>query len=337
MPVAKIPYTYVVRKNGREYWRFRRAGLHTSLPGKPGDTEFHAEYARLLSIGAQAPAAVPNDSMAALIRAYRQSAEFKALRAPTQLDYGKTLDLLESIMGPEPYRLVTAGMVKAVRDKFAATPRKAHKLKQMASRLYTWGQEEGLVKRGHNPAGEFKKLKVRATPIIPWSEEEITLFLAHAPTHLKTVVLLALCTGQRAEDVVRMEWPSFQGPFVRVVQSKTGEPLDIACHPDLRAHLEAVKTRFSGRIARAASGRPYTANGFAKAIADLGAKIPGWPGNRSPHGLRYAAAGRLEEVGVTPAIASSILGHRTYQMAMKYLAGRRNSEAAMKRVHHHAR
>lgn len=200
------------------------------------------------------------------------------------------------------------------------------------SRLYSWAQEEQLVPKGCNPAAEFKRLKVRQKSIPVWSEEEITLFLAHCPPHLKSVVLLALCTGQRAEDVVSMDWTAYQGGIIRVVQSQTGEPLMIPCHKQLREHLEAVRTRFKGRIARAASGRPYTANGFAKALADCAAKIPTWPGDRSPHGLCYAAAARLEEAGVGPAVASMIMGHRTYAMAMKYLMARREAEAAMRRV-----
>jgi hypothetical protein len=40
----------------------------------------------------------------------------------------------------------------------------------------------------------------------------------------------------------------------------------------------------------------------------------------------------LEEAGVTPADASSVLGHRTYQMAMKYLSQRKRSAEAMAKV-----
>jgi integrase len=129
-----------------------------------------------------------------------------------------------------------------------------------------------------------------------------------------------------------MEWPAYQGAFIRVRQSKTGEPLDIACHPMLRAHLDGIRTNFGGRIARTALKRPYSANGFAQHIRRVAAKIPGFPKDRSPHGLRYAAAGRLEEVGVTPGDASSVLGHRTYQMAMKYLSQRKRSAVAMAKV-----
>lgn len=337
MPPADLPFTFVIRKpNGKEYWRFRRGGLTGSLPGKPGDAAFYARYAELKALSESRAPEKQAGTFAALIADYLASVEFKALRPPTQLDYRATLDLIAAELGEQPYRLTTRAMIKAVRDDHAATPRKAHKIKQMVSCLYTWAADNDLVPGDFNPAKSIKRLKHRAKAIIPWSEEEIALFLDRAPPHLYTAVLLALCTGQRAEDVVTMDWTAYQGAFIRVKQSKTGEPLDIACHSGLRAHLDRIKTRFNGRIARAASGRPYSANAFNKAIYDLGKKIEGWPGDRSPHGLRYAAAGRLEEAGVTPAHASAVLGHRTYQMAMKYLAQRKASAAAVARVEQRA-
>lgn len=330
--MADVPYTYVIRKpNGREYWRFRRAKLHTALPGRPGEVAFQKEYARLLELSAApAPAAAVEGSFSALIAAYRGSAEFKALRQATQTDYEKTLDLLKEELGEAPYRLVTQAMVKAIRDDLASTPRKAHKVKQMVSRLYSWAAEENLVKEGHNPAAKIKRLKVRAKTITPWSDSEITLFLAHAPAHLRMAVTLMLYTGQRVEDVASMEWTQYQGRFVRVRQSKTDEMLEVAVHPTLAALLDPVKIR-RGRICKSAKGRPYTANALRKAISDQCAAIDGMP-SRSSHGLRYASAGMLEEAGCIVGEITSVIGHRTYQMAMKYLTARRNSAAAIARL-----
>jgi integrase len=330
VPEDRPKFTYVVK--GR-YWQFRRGKLKAPLPGKPGTAVFAAEYARLIALSEGKAPEPPQETLAALIRGYRASAEFNALRVPTQLDYGRTLDLIEADdLAQEPYAMISGPMVKAVRDEYAKTPRKAHKIKQTISRLYSWAQESGKVPQGYNPAAGFKRLKVRSRSIVPWSEEEIALFLTHCPLELRTPFLLALCTGQRPEDAVTMEWSAYQGDFIRVRQSKTDETLDIACHPDLRAHLDSIRTSFGGRIARTALKRPYSANGFAQHIRRVAEKIEGFPPNRSPHGLRYAAAGRLEEVGVTPADASSVLGHRTYQMAMKYLSQRKRSAASMAKV-----
>lgn len=265
-----------------------------------------------------------------MIAAYRVSAEFKALRPSTRADYENTLDLLKAELGDAPYRLITQAMVKAIRDDLASTPRKAHKVKQMVSRLYSWAAEENLVKEGHNPAAKIKRLKVRAKTITPWSDSEIALFLTHAPAHLRMAVTLMLYTGQRVEDVASMEWTQYQERFVRVHQSKTDEMLEIAVHPTLAAVLNPVKIR-RGRICKSAKGRPYTANALRKAISDQCAMIDGMPA-RSSHGLRYAAAGMMEEAGCTVGEITSVIGHRTYQMAMKYITARKNSLSAISRL-----
>jgi integrase len=328
MTGASLPFTYVI---GGKYWRFRRGELKAALPGKPGDPAFHARYSELLAQSERKAPEPDTNSFAWLIARYRKSAEFGALRPLTRLDYDKTLDLITDELGEQPFALTTAKMIKQVRDEHAATPRKAHKFKQMVSRLYSWAQEESLVESDHNPAASIKRLKVRQKAITPWSEDEIVRFLAAAPLWLQTPVLLALYTGQRREDVVRMTWADYQGAFVRVRQSKTGEPLDIACHKVLRSHLSSIKTAFGGPIARNAKGRPFTANALSQAIRRQIDEMPGFPHDRSMHGLRYAAAARLDEAGCTLTEAVAVLGHRTYQMAHRYMAQRRASEAAMAR------
>lgn len=329
MPEARLKFTYVV---GGKYWRFRRGDLKAALPGHPGDPEFHARYAELVAQSERKAPEPDTSSFAWLIARYRKSAEFNALKPLTRLDYDKTLNLIIRELGDEPYKLTTSKMVKQVRDDHAATPRKAHKFRQMVSRLYSWAQEEGFAE--HNPASAIKRLKIRQKAITPWSEEEIAAFLKAAPLWLKTPVLLALCTGQRREDVVRMAWADYQGAFIRVRQSKTGEPLDIACHKVLRLHLSSIRTAFGGPIARNAKGRPFTANSLSQAIRRQIGLMDGFPTDRSIHGLRYAAAARLDEAGCTLTEAVAVLGHRTYQMAHRYMAQRRASEAAMRRQEH---
>jgi integrase len=193
VPETKLPFTYVI---GDKYWRFRRGELKAALPGKPGVPAFHARYGELLALSERKAPEPDRESFAWLIGKYRASAEFGALRPSTRSDYDKTLTLLAQELGAEPFMLTTRAMIKAVRDDYSATPRKAHKIKQMASRLYSWADENDLVPPEFNPA-KMKRLKVRVKAITPWSEEEIALFLAHCPAELKTPFLLALCTGQR--------------------------------------------------------------------------------------------------------------------------------------------
>lgn len=333
---STLKYTYLAKKR---YWRFRHKAVgDVPLPGNPGDPEFHTRYAELLElIKREGPKAPSRESFAWLVKQYRQSIEFNALRSTTKDDYERTLDLIVKELGDQPFRLTTRKMIKAVRDDFAAQPRKAHKIKQMASRLYSWADEGELVPDGFNPAAGIKKIKYREDPYVAWSEEEIDLFVQHAPEYVLTPVMLALYTGQRAADVAAMTWTQVKGQFMRVRQDKTGEMLDIPCHPKLIAYLTALEQRRGKSavvIALGKTSKAFTSGALSNALRRSVADIPEMP-RRSLHGLRYAAAARLEEAGCTIEEITSILGHRTYQMGMKYATQRKQAERALAKQQNH--
>jgi integrase len=339
VPKTELPYTYVVKG---KYWRFRRGGLNCPLPGQPGDAAFHAAYAEKMGSFEKAKKPTDRNSYKWLSQRYRQSAEFRALADATQLDYSKTLDLLEEELGESPYRYITRAMVKAVRDDYADHPRKAHKIKQMVSALYGWADQEQLVPEKFNPAAGLKKLKTKGgeQEIVVWSDHEIALFLQHVEPRMKTPVILALYTGQRLSDVVAMTWTLYQGDMIRVRQSKTRAMLDIPCHSLLRAHLDSIKPK--GRKIVPLPGKDFiciregaeawSANNFGSAMSRAVRATPGMPHNRSMHGLRYAAGSTMEEAGCTVAEIESILGHQTFKMALKYASQRLRAKAALAKV-----
>lgn len=344
LPVADLTLEYTYLAKGK-YWRFRRNGRDTAIKGAPGTKEFFDHYNALMAqettlSSDRGPA---RNSFAFLIAKYRKSAEFLALKDVTQLDYSRTLDLLVTELGDQPYAYITRKMVKAVRDDYAAQARKAHKIKQMVSRLYSWAQEEDMVPEGYNPAATIKKLarKGGTREITVWSDEEIDLFLKTCPDRIVTPVMLALYTGQRAADVMAMTWSHWQGNIIRVRQSKTRAMLDLPCHPQLQARLTMEKARRDGMLicvrtpADPKTDRPaehWNDNTFGAALYRAVMSTPDMPPNRSLHGLRYAAASRMEEAGSTVAEIEAVLGHRTFQMALKYATQRLRAKAAIERL-----
>lgn len=337
MVKTDLPFTYCHRKRlkggVREYWRFRRGDIDTPLPGSPGDPAFHAKYAELCSIeeGRRAKEEKAAHTVDWLIDRYLASAEYDALKGITQTDYARILEYVRRGMGPERYDCVTRASVKALRDCYAKQPRTAHKIKQIVSLLYSWADQADLVESGFNPAANLKRLKWKPKSIEVWSEEEISLFLGKCAKFMQTPIMLALYTGQRREDVVQMDWRDVQGNVVRVRQNKTGEALSIPLHPELRKHLASIRTGFGGKIVRAADGKPMNANSLSSALYRAVEAIPEMP-HRTLHGLRYAAAARLEAVGCGVYEITSIIGHRTYQMAIKYMSQRKDAEAAMEKL-----
>jgi integrase len=307
------------------------------LPGTPGEAEFHAKYASLLAqverVGNAGEAG--HGTFNWLVKQYEGSVEFKQLADPTQRDYSTTLRVIEDKLGDQLYRFTTRAMVKAVRDDFASTPRKAHKIKQTVSRLYSWAAENSLVPDNMNPAQGIKTLKPKGgvQEYVAWSDAEIDLFCQSCPPHVLTPVLIALYTGQRREDVVRMTWQQFQGDVVRVRQSKTTALLDIACHSVLRRHLERLRPHAQGVVICTTSyGKAFTANGLSKALWSAVLAVKGMANNRSMHGLRYSAGARMEEAGCTVAEIEAVLGHRTFKMALKYASQRMRSRSAIDKL-----
>lgn len=342
--MVDLPYTYKNRKRlatglWRDYWRFRRDGRDTPLPGSPGDAAFHARYSELVADPRPTDATLERHTFAWLAKAYLDSTEFAALADKTQDDYRNVLDgRLTPILGIERFDCINRPAIKAIRDNVAETlsARTAHKVKQVASLLYTWAEQEDLLPPNFvNPAMGIRKIKAKSKSIEIWSPEEIELFLANCDEATKTPVLLALYTGQRREDLVQMQWSAVLGEMVRVRQNKTNEPLTIRCHRELRKHLATITTRFKGPILRGKDGKPMTANQLSMQINRAVALIDGMP-HRTLHGLRYAAAGALESVGCSVVQISSIVGHRTYQMAMKYASQRKDMEAAMDKLENQA-
>ena len=81
---------------------------------------------------------------------------------------------------------------------------------------------------------------------------------------------LLLYTGQRGSDVARIARPAV-GEKIRVVQQKTGAPLTITVHPELRRSFEACP---SGHLAAivTAHGVPFSIKGFGQFMSDEFAK-----------------------------------------------------------------
>jgi integrase len=74
-------------------------------------------------------------------------------------------------------------------------------------------------------------------------------------------MMLALYTGQRRGDVLRMNWSDVDQGAVAVVQEKTGKRAWIPLHRDLREELRTTNRR-STRILTGDRGQPLRLEGF---------------------------------------------------------------------------
>jgi integrase len=146
-----------------------------------------------------------------------------------------------------------------------------------------------------------------------WSDDDEAQFRQHAPVHLHLPLMLALWTGQRQGDLLRLPWSAYDGKTIRLRQSKTGIKIFIPVGAPLKVALDAAAAVKSGPIILISTDkRPWTSDGFRSSwrkacekagIADI-----------TFHDLRGTAVIRLALAGCTEPEIATITGHRLAQV-----------------------
>ncbi|MGE4339874.1 MAG: tyrosine-type recombinase/integrase [Pigmentiphaga sp.] len=175
---------------------------------------------------------------------------------------------------------------------------------QVLALVLSWSKDRGLIT--DNPCARGGRLYRRTRAENVWSAADEAAFLAAAPAHLHLPLIMALWTGQRQGDLLRLCWTAYDGRVIRLRQSKGGVRVVISVGAPLKAAIEATKKR-STVILTNSEGRPWTADGFRsswrKACAAAG--ISGVTFND----LRGTAVTRLALAGATEAEIATITGH----------------------------
>ena len=174
------------------------------------------------------------------------------------------------------------------------------------ARVLSWALDRGLVT--HNPLEKAGRLYRGSRADKIWSVEDEDAFLRHAPAHLHLPLVLALWTGQRQGDLLRLPWSGYDGTQIRLRQRKGGLRVTIPVGAPLRASLDAAAKAKKGPIVLVNSdNKPWTSDGFRSSWRKACAKA-GIVGVRF-HDLRGTAVTRLAIAGCTEAEIATITGH----------------------------
>lgn len=317
------PHVNAVRSRGKRYYYFhpargtQRAGKAIRIPGDPVDPEgslsadWWEAYRRIA--GAAAPAA-PSGTFALLIDAHQQSLEWKALSPRTREEWSRHLRDVRAAWGDLQVRGVEPKHVLALRDSRAKTPANANNLIRALSSLLAWAVPRGW--RENNPCHAIHKLKI-GEGYAPWPWEAIEYFAVHARPDLWHAAALALFSGQRLSDVLKVKWSDISDGLICVRQGKTGKSLWIPVHRRLAAIL-AQPPRISVYVLTHTRGRPWTLHGFKASWSnELNRVVMKQLRDKRLvfHGLRKSAVVTLLEAGATDAEVSAITGQSREMVA----------------------
>ena len=329
MTRVKLKYLHCFNdRHGKPHYYFRYRGQRWSIPA-PGTASFATAYDALLAHIKANPLLLGSNvefmpgSLAWAIEKFLASPLYNERAETTKRNYRRVFDQLRESWGAGLLRDLQPRHVRKIRNDIAAkSTTGADIAMSLISALWEFATEQlGLDELGADPTHGIKRVHKVAHEHEPWPQDLIERFLCEARPSLRWAVRLALYTGQRRSDLVKMKWSDFDGDSIEVRQQKTGELLSIPCHTELRAELENMP-RIADTILVGERGAPLTGSSLSvmvrKALREMG--VDGY----AIHGLRKNAAVALADAGCTPHEIAAITGHRTLGMVAHY--GKRHDQ-----------
>lgn len=288
----------------RTYWYAWKAG--PPLRGQPGSPEFIASY----NAAAATKVMPPQGVILSILQGYQASEDFLGLASSTRRGYVALITRIEKEFGDFPLSALsdrrTRGVCLAWRDRLAASSgrRQADYAWSVFALVLSWALNRGLI--AANPCARGGRLYRGSRRENVWTAADEAVFRERAPPHLHLPLMLALWTGQRQGDLLRLAWSAYDGTHIRLRQSKNGVRVVIPVGAPLKAALDAAP-KSSTIVLVNSDGAPWTSDGF-RASWGKACKRVGVVGV-TYHDLRGTAVTRLAIAGCTEAEIATITGH----------------------------
>jgi integrase len=310
-----------IDRHGKARFYFRRPSFkQVPLPGLPWSPEFMAAYelakdSSRLEIGARR---VRAGSVAAAVTCYFGSLAFATLAETSRTTRRRILERFREEHGDKSIATLARAHVERMVNAKVATPGSALNFLVALRGLMRHAINVGL--RVDDPTSGVRGPKFRSAGFYTWTEEDIAAFESKHPlgTRARLAFALLLYTAQRRADVIKLGRQHLRDGLLHVRQSKTGKPLAIPLHPELRAALDATRSEHLTFLVRR-EGKPFHADAFSHWFRRK-CREAGLPARASVHGLRKAACRRLAEAGCSASVIAAISGHATLREVSRYTA-----------------
>jgi integrase len=225
---------------GKRYYYFRRPGVKPLRLPDFGTPEFEIEYQKALHAdGSEIGSArtLPGTLNEAVV-SYYKSLAFRELAQSSQYMRRSYLERFREGHGNSRLATMPSEFIVKMMDKME--PFSARNWFKCVRALMQHAVATGLCKT--DPTQGVKLPKVKSDGIHAWSDAEIARYEAHHATGTKArlALAIALYTGQRRGDLVRMGRQHVRNGVIEVRQQKTKAVLAIPLHSELRAVMEAM-------------------------------------------------------------------------------------------------
>lgn len=219
---------------------------------------------------------------------------------------------------------ITTPLCNQYLKDYAKTPRTYNLHRTILRQVLSFAALDGL-RQGYNPIDDVprKSLGGRKRTVTDDEIKAVKKAAMQATRNgeaLVQMIDLALLTGQRIGDLLKLRWQDVTKEGVLVEQSKTGERLLIQWTPALRAALKACERGDRiGHVLKTQSGKGYQYAGirsaWVRACERAGVQDLNIHDLRGRAGVDKTQAEGLES-------AKALLGHRSIKMTEHYVDGK---------------
>ena len=229
--------------------------------------------------------------------------------AALENEFGPVLLSRISVLAIDSYlsRMLTDGRSNSTRNRHLAT----------LAHMYTKALEWNLCTLGDCDRVHSVKMLPETSRLRFLTVDDCRRLVEACPDHLRPIVICALATGMRREEILGLTWAQVDltHGFVLLARSKNEDPRQIPISLPLRAILEQTQAaERTGYVFRNAEGHRYmdVKRSFGTACKKVGIS------DFRFHDLRHTAASHMVMAGVDLPTVQSILGHRSYKMTLRY-------------------
>jgi integrase len=314
------------------YYYHRASGKR--LKGKPGSAEFVA------SLTAAANENRLGNTLSGIIKDFEKTKKWRKLAESTKAEYTRVFKFWDAKFGKVP----KAGLEsKAFRrdvlkwhDEFSAEhPREADNRVTILARVLSWAAKDSDL--NVNVLDGFDRAYKGDRSEMIWLPEHVDAFMAKADPEMQLALVLALHTGQRQADLLKLAWSNYNGTHISLRQNKArrdgkeGRLVTVRCTKALKETLDGIQKRgavilttktglafkkryFATRWAAVCEAAKITVDGEEKTLASVGLHF---------HDLRGTAVTMLFAGGCNVGEVASVTGHslkRAQEILDKYLA-----------------
>lgn len=167
-----------------------------------------------------------------------------------------------------------------------------------------------------NPCSTLKKLRIENPPERYLTKEEERNLLAVSNPTLRAIIITALHTGMRQNEILSLKWHDvfFEEGYLIALNTKNNKPRKLILTETLKEELLKLPKLSDYVFTSPFTGTRYkeVKTSFKRAVIRSG--IP----PITFHKLRHTTASRLNEAGVDIVTIQKILGHADVKTTMRY-------------------